>query len=617
MKSLPSPSLSSSNKLFTEKKYFAAVSDLALFQDLVTGSVLSHRIQNVIDWKLSKLISVASRSSFQNKFKDDLLRSLERIQEDQLKLNFKKFDASKISSKESFRQVKVQQSRIEHCDYLSVVGWIACNETISESSGKPPQFMLKYGDASYYVNIPLLKRDDVSKQTNLPSYQYKIDFTPFFPPFRSICLNSLDAMPKKAKLIIKSASSDKVYDLDLKINDGHHNSEPLIFFTSHDLRNAGAQNSLLQMVERLSAFTNWNMMVASPSDGPMRKEYEGSKVSFLIDKDFGFNFDTPDVFISRLYSQILTLLRLDPSLIVANTFHTSLTILAASCLDIPTVLIPRESENPFDLFKKFSISIRKFFISTPLLADKCIFVSKYTRQNWIIGDANYLLEKYLVINNGLNISKLFAKTFNLTTSQAREMLGIPLDANVALTVGTVTERKGQFDTIKSFVDFIGATQKRNSYLLIIGLERNYYSSLINKFICSLPLDIQKYIKIFEATTSPSDNLCAIAYKSSDLFVMSSKLESYPRVVLEAISYGLGIVSTPCFGVKEMLKDNEAIFYECGNIDELSKIFTNIFSSPELINRLKNSSSQAFKRLETVESMTQKYHKVFQNLLSNG
>jgi len=99
--------------------------------------------------------------------------------------------------------------------------------------------------------------------------------------------------------------------------------------------------------------------------------------------------------------------------------------------------------------------------------------------------------------------------------------------------------------------------------------------------------------------------------------MSSKLESYPRVVLEAISYGLGIVSTPCFGVKEMLKDNEAIFYECGNIDELSKIFTNIFSSPELINRLKNSSSQAFKRLETVESMTQKYHKVFQNLLSNG
>ena len=617
MKSSQGSSLSNSNQLFAENKYWDSISELTAFHQLTRGvfGSSSSRIQNTISWNLSRLISRASRPEFENIFKENLLCELEDIQKNRFQSYCKKVAFERHSNIKKTQLVEVQKSRIEHCDEFSVIGWIACVEKISENTSKP-RFKIKYGDQIYYVNASLTMRDDVKKVTNLPSYQFEIDFTAFFPPFRSISSDIIESFPKKAKLFIESSAKDIVFDLDLT-KTFRSSSNPMILFTSHDLRNAGAQNSLLQMVDRLSVTTSCKMIVASPSDGPMREEYEGSNLSFLIDKNFAFYVDDTQLFLKRLYSQIFSLIRLNPRLVVANTFHTSLTILAATCLDIPSILIPRESEDPFDLFGKFPESIQKFYLSTPLLATKCIFVSKYTRSKWIAGDTLELKRKYLVINNGLNISKIFTKTLNLTTPQARKMLGIPLNANVALTVGTVTERKGQFDTIKSFVNYITTFPKANTYLVIIGLEKNIYSRRIREFVGSLPRDLSNKIKIFEATKSPSDNLCAVAYKASDLFIMSSKLESYPRVVLEAISYSLGIISTPCYGVKEMLRNDEAIFYDPGNIKKLFDIFASIFSDQALINKLKQSSRQAFRRLETVESMTKKYATVFQELLSNG
>ncbi len=612
MKSSSRPSLSLSNKYFREKKYFDSLAELTLFQDFASVPFSKVRIQDTINENLNRLITVASRSEYRNKLKEDTLTSLDIIQHERFDSYFKKLNPQDIITiaRDSSLKVKVKKCEIESCDCHSAVGWIACNEYISDKREKP-LFILEYGDFSYQVNISLTLRDEITELIGLPSYQFIIDFTPFFPPFSSICKKTLNLLPKSAKLLVLSGGTDKTLDLDLTIKNTHSSSKSSILFASHDLRNAGAQNSLLQMVERLSISTDFKMIIISPVDGPMREEYKHSKLNFLIDNDFRFPVKSPYLFISRLYSQIFKLFTLNPRLVVANTFHTSLTSLAATCLNIPTILIPRESEEPFYLFRNLPQAIRKYFLLIPILADKCIFVSKYTRQKWLAWNTPFLSDKYLVINNGLDISKLYSKTLSMSTSQARELLGIPLQASVALTVGTVTERKGQFDTIKSFVEYINKFPGQNAYLMIIGLEVNDYSKSINEYVRSLSPDTKKYIRIFEATQSPSDNLCTIAYKASDVFIMSSKVESYPRVVLEAISYGLGVISTPCFGVKEMLRRDEAIFYESGDINELSRIFSEIFSNSELINALKNSSFQAFRRLETLETMTKKYQQVIQ------
>ncbi|MDB4336435.1 glycosyltransferase family 4 protein [Synechococcus sp. AH-603-M21] len=583
-----------------------------MFQQKAVQDYSYGRIENIINWNLSRITSIASLAQKKQSFKQSLIESLEKSQLHRLGSIFTLF-----SDNESPRQfefgIGVKRSRIEDSNLFEIRGWIACNKSISEG-GTIPIFVLEHGGNKFQTKPILKERIDVKNAIGLPSYEFIIDLTPLLPSFRELTHDLLKTIPKKAKLIIKSSLQDIVQDINLECNFIQPERKKTILFATHDLRNAGAQNSLLQLAERLVALHDYKVHVVSPSEGPMRQEYESEKIEFSINKDFSFATTSESTFFKKLYSQVIFLKTINPALVVANTFHTSLTALAASSLEIPTVLIPRESENPFDLFKDQAKAVQKYFVSTPLLADRCIFVSKYTREKWISSKSQELKNKHMVINNGLNISKLFMKTMNLTGMDSRKTLGIPENATVLLTVGTVTERKGQFNTIRSFVEFVSSSQTDLFYLIIVGLEENIYSRSIKDYLNELPSTIRGFIKIFEATNSPSDNLCATAYKASDIFIMSSQLESYPRVVLEAISYGLAIISTRCFGVKEMLEKSEAIFYDNVDTSELSGILLKLLVNPELIGNMKEKSSQAFKRLESVESMSHKYLKTFQSLL---
>ena len=43
------------------------------------------------------------------------------------------------------------------------------------------------------------------------------------------------------------------------------------------------------------------------------------------------------------------------------------------------------------------------------------------------------------------------------------------------------------------------------------------------------------------------------YQAADVFVCTSRVESFPRVTLEAMAHGLPIVTTPVFGIREQVR----------------------------------------------------------------
>ncbi|MEO6995452.1 MAG: glycosyltransferase family 4 protein, partial [Lacunisphaera sp.] len=60
------------------------------------------------------------------------------------------------------------------------------------------------------------------------------------------------------------------------------------------------------------------------------------------------------------------------------------------------------------------------------------------------------------------------------------------------------------------------------------------------------------------------------YRLADIFVCSSFEEAFPRVVMEAASFGLPIVSTNVNGIPEMLQANDAWLVPPGEPTKLSE-----------------------------------------------
>lgn len=81
------------------------------------------------------------------------------------------------------------------------------------------------------------------------------------------------------------------------------------------------------------------------------------------------------------------------------------------------------------------------------------------------------------------------------------------------------------------------------------------------------------------------------YEQSSFFVMSSKYEGLPMVLIEAQSFGLPIVSYNCpYGPSDVIQENKnGLLVEDQNIDKLAEAILKLASSPDLLNRFSQES----------------------------
>jgi len=109
------------------------------------------------------------------------------------------------------------------------------------------------------------------------------------------------------------------------------------------------------------------------------------------------------------------------------------------------------------------------------------------------------------------------------------------------------------------------------------------------------------------------NLAPLEY-----YVCTSRIESYPRVTLEAMYYGLPLVTTPVFGITEQVREGiNAFFYEPGNPRELAQALTEIVSDKATLQRMGNNSSLVLQTLTDHDAMINAYGELFREaFLSN-
>ena len=105
------------------------------------------------------------------------------------------------------------------------------------------------------------------------------------------------------------------------------------------------------------------------------------------------------------------------------------------------------------------------------------------------------------------------------------------------------------------------------------------------------------------------------YLESSIYVMSSRFEGMPMVLLEAMTYGLPIISFDCpCGPKDIIKDNEDGFLvEFGNIEQMAEKIEKLISDEE---KRKLFGKNARKNVErfSADTIMKEWKELFESLL---
>ena len=173
-----------------------------------------------------------------------------------------------------------------------------------------------------------------------------------------------------------------------------------------------------------------------------------------------------------------------------------------------------------------------------------------------------------------------------------------------ISVGRLEYQKG-YDILINVWNII--SKKYPNWILEIygeGIERESLQNKINK------LGLEKSFILKGAVKNIQDK-----YLESSIYVMSSRYEGMPMVLLESMAYGLPVVSFDCpCGPKDIIKDNEDGFLvKFGNIEQMAEKIEKLILDEEKRKFFGKNARKNIQRYSQDKIMNQ-WKELFESLL---
>ena len=371
-----------------------------------------------------------------------------------------------------------------------------------------------------------------------------------------------------------------------------------ILFVSHTLLPEGAPISLFELVRGLMESFDISVSLLAMGDGPLHAEYGklGVPVSIWVPSDDSRLTAKGNDKAKSDLAELFT--RIKPDLVFVNTLDAFRAISAAHAGGVPSIWNIRESEPWDEHFSTLSLKVQKEALRAFGCASKFIFVAEETRRLWTAMTQG----RSQTIHNALDVRRLIAlETEAQPKERIRCQLGIDLNNIMILCVGTICDRKGQADLIMAFAGMSDDAIDR-SHIVLKGRMIKDYEPNIRRALSALS-DAQKIRVHILAETMDAIEL----YQAADIFVCTSYLESYPRVILEAMYHALPIVTTEVFGIKEQIKSREtALTFLPGNVSQLAGHLTQLTMSEVQRTNLGTAAREAFEEHSKFSDMVEEY-----------
>jgi len=371
----------------------------------------------------------------------------------------------------------------------------------------------------------------------------------------------------------------------------------------------GAAYSQLELTVGLKERGVIEPVVYCPEDGPLRADYEAHGIQVEV-----FPHPLRGVHEVPAYEEAIARFAgwmdaLDVDVVYGNTRQTFYAIDAAKRRGCPSIWNPRESEPWQTYFDYLGPKLAPRALACFGYPYKVVFVADATRATCaaLAGHHNFV-----TIHTGLNRVRFLAALNGSPRAVARQQLKVAADEMAIVCLGTVCDRKGQRDLLKA-VARLDAPAAQTVRCFIVGDRPNEYSARLREAWHTLPADRRARVEIVAETPQT-----ALYYAAADVLVCTSRIESFPRVILEAMAAGLPIVTTPVYGIAEQVRENvNALCYAPGDVGTLTGHISRLCRDPSLRQRLGDNSRHVLDTLGDFDAMVAAYARVFREAWLTG
>ena len=240
------------------------------------------------------------------------------------------------------------------------------------------------------------------------------------------------------------------------------------------------------------------------------------------------------------------------------------------------------------------------------LTYRIVAVSKYLVE-FTSEDEGIPKEKFVVIHNGTDVGAMSKRALAHSKVETKNELGFSPEDKLIVNIGQLIAQKNQALLVDAFNIF---SKKHPDYkLLILGegavirkeLEEKVeeYGLSDKVFLMGIQRDVPKFLNV------------------SEFFVLSSRFEGFPIVIIEALACGLPIISTPVSGSDEYVHEGKNGFLAQETADDLGEKMSQLAaSSTDEKEKLSKHAGEVSLQYD-IALITKKYETLFKDALKKG
>ena len=207
-----------------------------------------------------------------------------------------------------------------------------------------------------------------------------------------------------------------------------------------------------------------------------------------------------------------------------------------------------------------------------------------------------------IVLNGVDVDRFNPKNKN---SLFMSILPIDFAGTILINVGRLVDAKDHQTLLKAMKRIV--QNGHNVFLVLVG--DGELRPVIEQQISQLGLN--NCVKMLGMRTDVDKLLLG-----ADIFVMSSKREGLPMVLLEAMSCGLPVVSTDVGGISEIIRDHENGFLvEARKPDLLAKAIEQILDNFEVGELLGKQARKIIIENYSLKASAKSYIQLYNRILS--
>jgi glycosyltransferase involved in cell wall biosynthesis len=333
----------------------------------------------------------------------------------------------------------------------------------------------------------------------------------------------------------------------------------------HDLLRAGSQLRLLELLDHLAGRPGLSFTVVSPTDGPMRAEL--ALIGVPVHICGSYSYENPEQYEQRVHELSRWFERENFNLVWASTLVSFIGLEVAQATGVPSLFTVHESQN-LPVFWGQALATgamsptayqraRTLFLSASKVAFVCDAQKRIFEQYEVGGN-------FTVVPNAIEVWAIEALRAETQRESARAGCGVGPPERLVLCSGIISPRKSQ--TVLALASYLTLPHHPATVIAMVGDIGGAYAEGLRSYLDRAGLGSK--IRILPISPDISQ-----WYLAADLLVSASVDEAQPSVVLEAMAFGVPVLSTRVGGVAEVIEDGvNGLLCEPGDVAELAHAF---------------------------------------------